>query len=107
MMESLYHRHHHHHRCRRRRRRRGRRRNQNHGFFKSKSFRAAHYEMQAVIGLPIIKLVVPRIIALSAASFGNNFFPLFPDYFTYFVHIRVYLCYICTFHFSVIPKYLL
>ena len=100
MIESLYHRHHH---CRRRRRH-----NHNHGFFfQSKSLRVAHYEKQDVIGLFIINLVVLRIIVLSAANFGNNLFPLFPDYFTYFLHIHTYLCCIRTFHFSVIPKFLL
>jgi len=37
----------------------------------------------------------------------QNCFPLFPDYFIYFVRIHIYLCYICTFHFSVIPKFIL
>ena len=83
MMESSYEYHcnYHHHRRRRH--------NQNHGFFKSKSPRVAHYEMQDVIGLFIINLVVPRIIVLLAANSESNFFQLFPDYFTYFLHIHI------------------
>jgi hypothetical protein len=85
MMESSYGYHcHHHHRSRRRH-------NQDHGFFKSKSLRVAHYEMQDVIGLFIINLVVPRIIVLLAANFESNLFQVFPDYFTYFLHIHTYI----------------
>jgi hypothetical protein len=47
--------------------------------------------MQDVIGLFIINLVVPRIIVLSAANFESNICQLYPDYFTYFLHIRIYL----------------
>jgi len=92
MMESLYHRHRQH---------RHRRRHQNHGFFKGKSFRVAHYEMQAVIGLSIIKLVVPRIIVLSAAnfetkllSFVSRLFHLLRSH-SYIFMLHLYLSFFC------------